>query len=71
VTLVGVDLVAGGTFGALGATLLRSFLAGVDPADPVALLAMVVVVGGSALTASTIPALRSTRVDPMAALRDM
>jgi ABC-type antimicrobial peptide transport system permease subunit len=65
-----VGLVFGGTAGALGATVLRAFLAGVGPTDPLALVAVIVVVGGAALAASTLPALRATRVDPMVALRD-
>ena len=69
-TNVGAGLVIGLTTGALGATVFRAFLTGVSPADPLALLAAVVVVAGSALAASTLPALRATRVDPMVALRD-
>ena len=56
--------------GALGASVLRTFLTGVGPTDPIALLAAVVVVAGSALAATTLPARRATRVDPMVALRD-
>jgi predicted permease len=69
--LVSVGLVIGATMGALGAVVFRAFLAGVGPTDPLALFAVIVVVGGSALFASTLPVLRATRVDPMAALRDM
>lgn len=68
---IGFGLFIGGTIGALGARVFRSFLAGVGPADPVALFAVVVVVGGCALLASTVPALRATRGDPIAALRDL
>lgn len=53
-----------------GGTVLRSFLAGVGPTDPMALLAAVGIVSGSALTATFLPAWRATRLDPMATLRD-
>jgi predicted permease len=56
--------------GAAGATLLRSFLAGVGPLDPVALAAAVAIVAGCGLAASAIPAIRASRLDPIAALRD-
>jgi predicted permease len=70
-TSMGVGLAIGVATGALGAILLRSFLAGVGPTDPLALLAALILVTASAITASTVPALRATRVDPMVALRDM
>jgi ABC-type antimicrobial peptide transport system permease subunit len=69
-TLVGAGLAVGLGAGVLGATALRAFLAGVGPTDPASLLAAVGLVGGSALLASTLPALRAARVDPMTALRD-
>ena len=68
--LMGVGLVAGGVGGALGGTVLRGFLAGVGPADPLAFIAVAIVVGGSALAASVVPAVRATRADPVAALHD-
>jgi ABC-type antimicrobial peptide transport system permease subunit len=68
--LIGLGLAIGVATGALGATLLRAFLTGVGPTDPIALFAAIALVGGCALAASTMPALRATRVDPMAALRD-
>jgi predicted permease len=69
-TPLGLGLAMGGILGTLGAVVFRAFLAGVGPTDPLALLAAIVVVGGSALCASAVPALRATRLDPMAALRD-
>jgi predicted permease len=68
--LVGTGLAIGGIAGALGAIVIRAFLAGVGPSDPVALVAPVVVVGGAALAATILPARRATRVDPMIILRD-
>lgn len=69
--LIGLGLGIGATMGALGAVAFRAFLSGVGPTDPLALIAAIVVVGGSALFASTLPAFRATRVDPIAALRDV
>jgi ABC-type antimicrobial peptide transport system permease subunit len=70
-TVVGAGLAIGLTMGVLGGTVLRAFLAGVGPTDPLALVGAAILVGGSALAASTLPALRVTRIDPMAALRDL
>ena len=67
---LGLGLAIGVGMGALGATLLRAFLTGVGPTDPIALLAAIALVAGCALAASITPALRATRVDPMTALRD-
>ena len=68
--LIGLGLAIGLTTGALGATLLRAFLTGVEPTDPIALFSAVALVAGCALAASTMPALRATHADPMTALRD-
>jgi putative ABC transport system permease protein len=70
-SVIALGLFIGVTIGALGAIVFRSFLAGVGPADPFALFAVVIVAGGSAFLASTLPALRATRFDPITALRDM
>jgi ABC-type antimicrobial peptide transport system permease subunit len=69
-TIVGVGLALGLAMGAGGAVLLQAFLAGVGPTDAVALVSAVVLVSAAALAASALPALRATRGDPMAALRD-
>ena len=67
--LVVVGLVLG-LVGAFGATrLLRSFLFGVTPLDPLTLGVVVVLLAGVALLACWLPARRATRVDPMEALR--
>ena len=67
---IGAGLAVGVGVGAAGGLVLRSFLAGVGPTDPLALLAAIVVVAGSALAATVVPALRATRLDPIATLRD-
>jgi ABC-type antimicrobial peptide transport system permease subunit len=69
-SLVAAGLAIGVGAGAAGGTVLRSFLAGVGPTDPVALLAATGFVSGAALTATFLPAWRATRLDPMVTLRD-
>jgi ABC-type antimicrobial peptide transport system permease subunit len=55
---------------ALGATrLLVSQLHGVSPADPLSIAIAVSVLGGSAVVAGLLPALRASRVSPIEALR--
>ena len=49
--------------------LLSSLLFGVSPYDVPTLAIVVAVLFATALVASLIPALRATRVDPLAALR--
>lgn len=49
---------------------LKTYLFGIGPADPLTLLAMVIVVMAITLLTCWIPARRATRVDPLAALRN-
>ncbi|MCP3097827.1 ABC transporter permease [Myxococcus sp. K15C18031901] len=59
-----------GTAGALGlSSLLEGMLFGVAPADPVTLVGVVVLLGGTGAVACLIPAVRASRVDPAIALR--
>jgi putative ABC transport system permease protein len=59
-----------GTAAALaGGQLIASQLYGVSARDPLTYLAIAALLGIVALAASGIPALRATRIDPMAALR--
>ncbi len=68
-----VQAVAGLAIGLAGGVLLmRSFqtlLFGVQPADPITLAAVALILLGTALAACLIPARRAMRVDPIAALR--
>jgi putative ABC transport system permease protein len=62
--------VALGLVGTLAAgRLLRGFLFGVTPGDPLTTLAALAAVLGAASLACNIPARRAARIDPMTALR--
>ena len=59
-----------GLVGALAATgLVQSLLYGVEPTDPVSMIAGVAVLVVAALLAAYLPARRATMVDPVSALR--
>lgn len=64
----------GGLIGVLGVfaltPLLRSLLYGVGVADPLTLVAVVLLLGSVALAACWLPARRAAKVDPMVALRN-
>jgi ABC-type antimicrobial peptide transport system permease subunit len=60
---------AGLVFAALGGHLLRSFLFGVESADPLTYGAVAVALTTIALASAWIPARRATRVRPADALR--
>ena len=66
---VGIGLAAGLASGILGALALRSFIVGVSPVDPLTITGTAVIVLGTTLAASALPALRAARVDPLAALK--
>jgi len=65
---------AGAVIGAAGAVaispVLRSLLAGVEPGDPLTLLAVAVVLVLVALVASYVPARRASGISPLEALRE-
>jgi predicted permease len=70
-----VTLCAFGLLIGLGAayqttTFLKSFLFGVKPNDPLAIGASVAILIACAALAGYLPAVRASRIDPMAALRD-
>ncbi len=59
-----------GLLGALAASrLLRSLLYETSPADPLPYVVVAVVLGGVGVLAAALPALRASRVDPVAALK--
>ena len=65
--LVGIAI---GLVGALAVTrLLRSMLFGVSPFDPASFVAASLVLGGTAVVASYLPARRAAKVDPVEALQ--
>jgi putative ABC transport system permease protein len=67
--VIGAGLICG-LAGALALTrLLRAFLFGVTPTDPMAFLAVAAVLSVVAMTATLAPARRAARVDPLTALR--
>jgi putative ABC transport system permease protein len=60
-----------GLMGALAVTrAMSSLLFEVRPADPLTLAAVSAAVLVTALAATSVPALRATRIDPVTALRD-
>ncbi|MCI0432735.1 MAG: ABC transporter permease [Gemmatimonadetes bacterium] len=69
VRLAALGVTAGLVLATFGSRLLRSFLFGVDPADPLTFGAVAVTLAAIALTSAWIPARRATRVRPADALR--
>jgi ABC-type antimicrobial peptide transport system permease subunit len=68
-TLTASGLLLGFILYALAAPFLRAFLFGVTASDPATLVATTVVLVGTALLASALPAARAARIDPTQALR--
>ena len=64
-----VGLAIGLTAGVWLMSTFRTMLFGVHPADPLTLIAVAVILSGTALAACLIPARRAMRVDPVQALR--
>lgn len=69
VLLTTAGLVLGAAAAALATRLLASLLYGVGTTDPLTFAGVAALLLAVALTASAIPALRATRVDPVVALR--
>ena len=67
--LAGAGIGAGMGIAILAALPLRSFLAGVSAADPLAMGSVAALLGVVSLAASWFPVRRATRIDPIAALR--
>jgi putative ABC transport system permease protein len=62
---IGLGLIGG----VLASASMRGLLAGVSPLDPVLLVGVTGVLGGSVVIACLAPARRAARIDPMVALR--
>ena len=71
VVLAGLGIVAGVIFSASTASMMASLLFGVRPHDPAVFLVASFLLLIVALLASYIPAWRATKVDPIAALREV
>jgi putative ABC transport system permease protein len=71
VVLAGLGIVAGVIFSACTASTMASLLYGVRPHDPAVFLVAPLLLLIVALLASYIPAWRATKVDPIAALREV
>jgi predicted permease len=67
--LVGVGLFVGSVLAFGTAKILQGALYGVTPVDPITYLATIALLGGVALAANIVPALRAARLDPVVALR--
>lgn len=67
--LVTAGLVIGIPLSLASSYLLHSFLFGLKPTDPLSLIAVILLLGGVAAAAASIPARRAAKVDPMVALR--
>ena len=67
--LIGIGLVIGLVLALVLSRLVRGFLHGLSPMDPVTYAAVALLLGMVALVASWVPARRATRVDPMTAMR--
>ncbi len=66
---LGIGLVAGMALAFALAGLVESMLVNVEPTDPATFVTIVITLLVTGLTASAIPALRASRIDPMIALR--
>jgi len=68
--LAAIGLVSGLAIAFAAGRLIESMLYGIRPQDPLAIAGSVVLLGGAALLAAFIPALRAARIDPATALRE-
>jgi ABC-type antimicrobial peptide transport system permease subunit len=66
---VAPGLMLGGILSIASAGTLRTLLYDVSPVDPLAIGAAIVILALAAIGSSLIPAIRSTRIDPMLAIR--
>lgn len=70
VAVMFVGLLLGLLLAFVGTRSLESFLFGVKPVDPLALVVSVMLIGFVAILAAYLPATRAAKVDPMLALRN-
>jgi predicted permease len=68
--LVGIGVVAGVVASLWLSRFVASLLYGLEPGDPTTLLVAVVVLGAVGITAALLPAMRASRIDPAAVLRE-
>jgi predicted permease len=68
-TIVGIGMAVGGLAALTVGRVLRRMLVGVGPTDPLTFGCAFILLVGVAFAASYFPALRASRVDPVAALR--
>jgi ABC-type antimicrobial peptide transport system permease subunit len=68
-TLLAVGICLGIPMSLAASRAIKAGLFGVEPADPLTLIAAVVLISGVLLAGSYIPASRATKIDPMVALR--
>jgi ABC-type antimicrobial peptide transport system permease subunit len=68
--LVAIGVAAGIGVAASVSRLISNLLFGVSPLDPVTFIAVPLLLAAMAIVASSIPALRATRIDPAIALRE-
>jgi ABC-type antimicrobial peptide transport system permease subunit len=70
VTLVGIGIVAGIVASLWLSKFIASLLYGLEPGDLTTLVVAVMVLGAVGITAALLPALRASRIDPAAVLRE-
>ena len=70
VLLLGIGLAIGAALTAGGGRFAKSLLYGLEGHDPATIAMAVALLAGVALSASVLPALRASRLDPMQALRE-
>jgi len=68
-TLAAVGAVAGLAGAAAAARMIRAYLFGVQPLDPLFYVAAIALLAAAALVAAWVPARRATRIDPVRVLR--
>jgi ABC-type antimicrobial peptide transport system permease subunit len=67
--MAGIGLVFGWALAVAASRVMESLLFEVSPTDPLTLAGVALLVAVAAAAASTIPAVRATRVDPVEALK--